>query len=196
MSCQLGTDHHREPDARGLGEGGLGHADQLSAFADLPASGDHGIAFRRPSPVITKARAGGTRRASWRPVTELREAVEFRTLDLLSQPLARHFDLLTCQNVLTHLGPSPANALLDRLLRCAKPRAVFVCSGLDLDLKARVAAAGFRPWLGRLDEIHDAFATHRMHYRINRGQYYFELEDIDRTRPDWEARYSTLFYRP
>ncbi|MBE7212816.1 MAG: hypothetical protein INR65_17525 [Gluconacetobacter diazotrophicus] len=130
----------------------------------------------------------------WRPQPELGVA-EFQTLDLLAAPLAWEFDLLVCQNVLTHLTPPVAATLLARLLDRAKARAVFVCSGVDLDLKARIAAAGFRPWTGRLEEIHEAFATHRMHYRLNRGQHYFELEDIDRARPDWEARYSTLFYR-
>ena len=133
--------------------------------------------------------------AFWRPRPELRAAAEFRTLDLLAEPLADHFDLVACQNVLTHLERPAATVLLDRLLARAKPRAVFVCSGVDLDLKPRIAAAGFRPWTGRLEEIHDAFATHRMHYRENRGQHYFELEDIDRARPGWQARYSTLFYR-
>ena len=133
--------------------------------------------------------------AFWQPHPALRSAAEFQTLDLLAEPLARAFDLVVCQNVLTHLEPPAATSLLDRLLERAKPRAVFVCSGVDLDLKARIAAAGFRPWTGRLEEIHDGFTTHRMHYRQNRGQHYFELEDIDRTRPDWPTRYATLFYR-
>ena len=133
--------------------------------------------------------------AVWQARSELQAAAEFRTLDLLAEPLAATFDLIVCQNVLTHLEPPVATTLLDRLLARAKPRAVVVCSGVDLDLKPRIAAAGFRPWLGRLEEIHDGFTTHRMHYRQNRGQHYFELEDIDRTQPDWPGRYGTLFYR-
>ena len=133
--------------------------------------------------------------ACWEPRPELRVATEFQTLDLLAEPLARAFDLIVCQNVLTHLAPPAATALLDQLLARAKPRSVVVCSGVDLDLKTRIAAAGFRPWIGRLEEIHDGFTTHRMHYRQNRGQHYFELEDIDRARPDWPTRYGTLFYR-
>ncbi len=133
--------------------------------------------------------------AFWRPLPELQAAAGFQTLDLLAEPLARQFDLLVCQNVLTHLAPPPASALLARLLALAKPQAVLICAGMDLDLKTRIAEAGFRPWTGRIDEIHEAFATHRMHYRENRGQHYFELEDIDRCRADWESRYSTLFYR-
>ena len=97
--------------------------------------------------------------------------------------------------MLTPLEPSAATTLLDRLLARARPRAVVVCSGVDLDLKTRIAAAGFQPWLGRREEIHDGFTTHRMHYRQNPGQHYFELEDIDRARPDWPVRYGTLFYR-
>ncbi len=133
--------------------------------------------------------------ADWQPRPELRAAAGFQTLDLLTTPLERTFDLVVCQNVLTHLEPPAATVLLDRLLARANPRAVFVCSGVDLDLKARIAGAGFQPWTGRLEEIHDAFASHRMHYRQNRGQHYFELEDIDRTRSDWPVRYGTLFYR-
>ena len=131
----------------------------------------------------------------WQPRPELRAAAEFQTLDLLAEPLEREFDLVVCQNVLTHLEPPAATALLDRLLARAKSRAVFVCSGVDLDLKTRIAAEGFRPWTGRLAEIHDGFTTHRMHYRQNRGQHYFELEDISQAQPDWPTRYATLFYR-
>jgi hypothetical protein len=133
--------------------------------------------------------------ACWRPRPELQMAVEFQTRDVAAEPLAREFDLLVCQNVLTHLETTAATTLLDHLLARAKPQAVFVCSGVDLDLKPRIVAAGFRPWTGRLEEIHDAFTSHRMHYRVNPGLHYFELEDIYRNRPDAEARYSTLFYR-
>ena len=148
-------------------------------------------------PEVVRARwftpeEGGT---FWRPHPELRAAAEFRTLDLLTEPLADNFDLVSCQNVLTHLERPAATALLDRLLARAKPRAVFVCSGVDLDLKQRIADAGFQPWTGNVEEIHNAFATHRMHYRLHRGQHYVELEDIDRARSDWRVRYSTLFYR-
>ncbi len=131
----------------------------------------------------------------WRPQPELADRIEFRTLDPMAEPLPRDFDLIFCQNVLTHYDPPGAEALLDALLARARERAVFVCSGVDLNLKAHIIEAGFRAWTGRLEEIHDAFASHRLHFRENRGQHYFELEDIDRGRPDWEARYSTLFYR-
>lgn len=132
---------------------------------------------------------------SWQAIPELQALVEFQTVDLTREALRRRFDLLVCQNVLTHLNPPAATALLDALLRHAQRRSVVVCSGLDLDLKSRLVEAGFLPWTGRLEEIHDAFASHRMHYRLHRGQHYFELEDIDRARADWETRYSTLFYR-
>ena len=132
--------------------------------------------------------------AFWSPRPEL-GTVEFHALDLLEDPLEAEFDVVVCQNVLTHLERDHATRLLERVLERAKPQAVFVCSGVDLDLKAQIAEAGFQPWTGRLDEIHDAFVSHRMHYRENRGQHYFELEDIDRSRPDWPVRYSTLFYR-
>ena len=133
--------------------------------------------------------------AFWRVRPELRADAEFQTGNLLTETLADSFDILVCQNVLTHLEPHAADPLLCRLLERTKPRAALVCSGVDLDLKHRIAEAGFQPWTGRVEAIHDAFGTHRMHYRQNRGRHYFELEDIDRTRPDWETRYSTLFYR-
>ena len=71
----------------------------------------------------------------------------------------------------------------------------MVCSGLDLDLKTGILSAGFRPWTGRIEEIHEAFWSHRMHFRANRGQHYFELEDFDSTRSDTAGRYATLFFR-
>lgn len=135
--------------------------------------------------------------SAWRPRPELADRVTFRTLDLLTGETAGvgDFDLIFCQNVLTHLVPPTAAELLGRILELARPRAALVCSGLDLDLKTPILAAGFQPWTGRLEEIHDAFWSHRMHYRENRGQHYFELEDIDPGRPGFPGRYATLFHR-
>lgn len=134
----------------------------------------------------------------WRARPELATRVEFQTLDLLTENLDAApggFDLVVCQNVLTHLIPPVAARLLDRVLVQASPQAAVVCSGVDLDLKQRILDRGFRPWTGRLAEIHEAFWSHRMHYRENRGQHYFELENLDHTRADFAGRYATLFLR-
>lgn len=131
----------------------------------------------------------------WRPAAALRAAVTFETINLQATEPGGPFGLVVCQNVLTHYEPAAAMLLLDRLLGLAAPKAVFVCSGVDLALKSRITGAGFEPWLGRIDEIHEAFVSHRMHYRQHPGEHYFELEDIDRSRPDWRTRYATLFHR-
>lgn len=132
---------------------------------------------------------------TWRPIGPLARLCRFETADLTAGLDGRTFEILCCQNVLTHHEPAAAERILDAVLALAAPQAIAVVSGLDLALKQRCAAAGFLPWTGRLQEIHEAFVTHRRHYREDRGRYYFELEDLAAERPDAALRYATLFYR-
>jgi chemotaxis methyl-accepting protein methylase len=121
--------------------------------------------------------------------------VRFARFDVLQDPVPGTFDLVICQNVLVHMEDADADTALRLALDCARAKCVFLCGGMKLDLRRGLDAAGLRPWAGAIDAIHDGWASHRMHYREHRGKYYFELEDLDRNRPNWEERYASIFYR-
>ncbi len=132
----------------------------------------------------------------FRARSEIAKTLRFETMDATHPGVLPSADVVFCQNVLIHLDRSRAEPALTNALSAARPKATFVCAGMDLDLKPRIAAAGFRPELDRIEEIHDGWRACRHHWRTERGQYYFELEDLDRTRPDWPERYGEIFSRP
>ncbi len=134
--------------------------------------------------------------ALFRPRERLQAGLRFETADAAESGVLPSADVVFCQNVLIHLDRPRAEPVLDHALAAARPRAVLACAGMDLDLKPRVRAAGFIPFTGRIDEIHDGWRACRHHWRTEPGVYYFELEDLDRSRPDWADRYAQIFLRP
>jgi hypothetical protein len=101
-----------------------------------------------------------------------------------------------CQNVLIHMTPRLADRALRNSLAMVRRPGLFVCGGMDLGQRASIVQAGLVPVTDSIEAIHDGWVSHREHYRTHRGRYYFELEDLDRSRTDWEMRYASIFMRP
>ena len=135
-------------------------------------------------------------RRVWRPRPQLASRVSFAVLDITRPAIGTHADLVLCQNVLIHMTPRLAARSLRHALSMVRRPGVFVCGGMDLDLRALVVEAGFAPVTDSIDAIHDGWVSHRTHFREHRGTHYFELEDLDRSRPDWPVRYASIFVRP
>lgn len=132
----------------------------------------------------------------FRPRPELAASLQFATVDGADGAALPRADLVFCQNVLIHLDRPRAEPVLASVLAAARPSALLACAGMDLELKPRVVAAGFRPVTDRLEPIHEGWRACRHHWRTEPGRYYFELEDLDRSRPDWPERYAQIFVRP
>jgi hypothetical protein len=132
-------------------------------------------------------------RVYYRPRPALARSIKFRWLDVRRPPRGITADIVFCQNVLIHMEPPLARQCLRNALTFLRTPGLLVCAGMPLDLKPDIAAAGLAPITDSIDAIHDTWGSQRVHYRENPGKVYFELEDLDRTRPDWEVRFSTIF---
>jgi chemotaxis methyl-accepting protein methylase len=127
------------------------------------------------------------------PVAGLAEHVRFDVLDMRQPEPERRADIVFCQNVLIHMNSGLAERCLRNVIRLVRTPGLLVCAGMDLDLKHVIHDEGLRPVTDSLREIHEAWVSHRTHFREDRGRYYFELEDIDESRADWLTRYCSIF---
>jgi chemotaxis methyl-accepting protein methylase len=129
------------------------------------------------------------------PDDTLTKDLKFQVLDVSETDHRINADIIFCQNVLIHMLPATARASLENVLGMLRSPSILVCAGMDLNLKNLIADAGLLPVPELIQEIHDAWASHRFHYRNSPGKHYFELEDIDVERQDWVLRYSSIFVK-
>jgi chemotaxis methyl-accepting protein methylase len=177
-------------DARALEHGrGLAYDEELFA----PILGEGG---GRPDLVEKWFVAGGAGgRRVYCPDPRLSRQLTFAVLDIGAPPPGLTADVVFCQNVLIHMSRPLAERCLRNVLGLLRSPAILVCAGMDLDLRTLLGGAGLRPIAEGVREIHEAWASHRVHFQRDRGRYYFELEDLDESRPDWVARYSSIFVK-
>lgn len=101
-------------------------------------------------------------------------------------------DLVVANNFLCHMSPSQAESCLRNIVRVIKPGGYLVVSGIDLDVRAKVAQdLGWVPVEELLEEIHEG--------DILRNDWpfrYYGLEPLDKTRRDWKFRYTAAFQIP
>jgi len=102
------------------------------------------------------------------------------------------FDLVLANNFLVQMSPERSESCLRNLTRLVAPGGHLVVSGVDLDLRSRILGElGFVPVTARCEEVHAAEDVHNAW-----PLYFWGLEPIDLTRPDWPARYATVFRSP
>ena len=130
------------------------------------------------------------------PVSSLTQALRFERMDLSQTQLGIGADVVFCQNVLIHMQPELARRALSNAMAMLRSRGLFVCAGMDLDLKAMVGQQGLEPVTDSLREIHEAWESQRIHARPESKSCYLALEDLDLQRPDWAVRYSSIFLKP
>lgn len=98
-------------------------------------------------------------------------------------------DIVLANNFLGPMDDHDAERSLRNVAALVRPGGLLVVDGVDLDLKVRVLSSiGATPQLDRLEAIYHADPTKRGWPWIR-----WAHEPIDRTRPDWELRYSTLY---
>ena len=98
--------------------------------------------------------------------------------------------MVTANNFLCHMEPSRAERCLRTIARLVSPEGYVVVSGIDLDVRTRVAQdLGWRPVRELLEDIHDGEETLRAAWPCD----YWGLEALDKTRHDWEVRYASVF---
>jgi SAM-dependent methyltransferase/mannose-6-phosphate isomerase-like protein (cupin superfamily) len=99
-------------------------------------------------------------------------------------------DLVVANNFLCHMEPSIAEKCLRNIARLVKPGGYLFVSGIDLDIRAKVAAeAGWIPVQELLEEIHDGDPCMKEFWPCEYGG----LEPLNRKRRDWRLRYAAAF---
>ncbi len=99
-------------------------------------------------------------------------------------------DIVVASNFLCHMDDSSAAACLRNIGRLVAPQGYLIVSGVDLDVRTKVAEAlGWNPVRELLEEIHEGDP-------IMRGLWpchYAALEPLNKTRQDWRRRYAAAF---
>lgn len=99
-------------------------------------------------------------------------------------------DIVVASNFLCHMEESEAERCLRNIAHLVAARGYLFVSGIDLDIRQRVAQElRWEPITELLEEIHDGDPCLR-------GQWpflYGGLEPLNKRRPDWRIRYAAAF---
>jgi len=99
-------------------------------------------------------------------------------------------DIVVANKFLCHMRPSDAERCLRNLARLVKPGGYLFVSGVDLEVRTKVAVdSGWTPVLDLIEEMHNGDSSVRADWPWR----YWGLEPFDRTRPDWNIRYASAF---
>jgi SAM-dependent methyltransferase len=99
-------------------------------------------------------------------------------------------DILVANNFLCHMSPPVAEACLHEIARFVKQGGFLVVSGVDLDVRTKVATdLGWKPVRELLEETHDGDPSLRRDWPMN----YWGLEPLDKSRQNWIVRYAAAF---
>ena len=99
-------------------------------------------------------------------------------------------DLVIANRFLCHMAPPDADRYLRRIARLVAPGGHLFVSGIDLDVRTRVASEqGWRPVPDLLEAIHDGDRSLRKDWPCK----YWGLEPLDKRRADWPIRYASAF---
>jgi len=98
--------------------------------------------------------------------------------------------IVVASNFLCHMEPANAECCLRNIGRLVESGGFLFVSGVDLDVRTKVARdLGWEPVSDLLEEIHDADPSLRNHWPWE----WAGLEPLDRRRSDWRTRYATAF---
>jgi len=113
------------------------------------------------------------------------DAGEEETLDVLGPQ-----DIVVANNFLCHMEPREAERSLRNIARLVSPGGHLFVSGIDLDVRTKVALdLGWNPVEELLEEIHDGDPSCKNYW----PWHYAGLESLNKRRPDWRVRYAAAF---
>jgi chemotaxis methyl-accepting protein methylase/mannose-6-phosphate isomerase-like protein (cupin superfamily) len=113
------------------------------------------------------------------------DAREPHMMDLLGRQ-----DIVIANNFLCHMSPPEAERCLHNIARLLQPQGYLIVSGIDLDVRTKVARdLRWNPVQDLIKEIHDGDQCLRRHWPCS----YVGLEPLDSEREDWTVRYASVF---
>jgi chemotaxis methyl-accepting protein methylase len=99
-------------------------------------------------------------------------------------------DIVVANRFLCHMEPAAAEKCLRNIARLVKPGGYLFVSGIDLDVRTKVARSmGWKPVADLIREIHEGDTSLRQGWPLE----YWALEPFFGSRPDWRIRYSAVF---
>jgi chemotaxis methyl-accepting protein methylase len=113
------------------------------------------------------------------------DANDPRLIDILDHP-----DILLANRFLCHMRPQAAENCLRNIARLVKPGGYLFVSGIDLDVRTKVAREmGWHLAADLIREIHEGDTSLRKDWPLE----YWGLEPFRDDRPDWKIRYASVF---
>jgi SAM-dependent methyltransferase len=99
-------------------------------------------------------------------------------------------DMVVANNFLCHMDPSEAERCLRNIARLVSAHGYLFVSGIDVDLRTKVARdLGWKPLQELLEEIHEGDPVLRRDWPF----HYAGLEPLNKRRRDWRIRYAAAF---
>jgi len=123
----------------------------------------------------------------------IKEGIKWRVADV-GEPesfdvLGTH-DMVVANNFLCHMDASEAERCLRNIARLVRPCGYLFVSGIDLDIRTKVACdLGWKPVEELLEEIHEGDPCLRSFWPCHYGG----LEPLNKGRRDWKIRYAAVF---
>lgn len=99
-------------------------------------------------------------------------------------------DIVVANRFLCHMDPSDAERCLRNIGQLVGPAGYLFVSGIDLDVRAKVAQElGWEPVRELMEEIHDGDPSLREYWPWG----YWTMEPLNKRRKDWNVRYASAF---
>jgi SAM-dependent methyltransferase/mannose-6-phosphate isomerase-like protein (cupin superfamily) len=99
-------------------------------------------------------------------------------------------DMVVANNFLCHMDDREAEACLRNIARLVRPHGYIFVSGIDLDVRTKVATdLGWKPVQELLEEVHEGDPCMRALWPCHYGG----LEPLNKKRRDWRTRYAAAF---
>jgi SAM-dependent methyltransferase len=123
----------------------------------------------------------------------LREGITWKLGDVADPELINALglqDVVVGSNFLCHMAPVDAEKCLRNITRLVEPGGHLFVSGVDLDVRTKVALdLGLKPIPELMADIHDGDPSIRGDWPWQ----WWGLEPLDQGRPDWQIRYAAAF---
>ena len=123
----------------------------------------------------------------------IREGISWQVRDAGDPQLANYLgpqDIVIANKFLCHMNPPDAEKCLRNIAHLVAPGGYLVVSGVDLDVRTKVALElGWAPVPDMIEEIHDGDPSVRRDWPWK----YWGLEPFDRRKADWAVRYASVF---
>jgi len=123
----------------------------------------------------------------------IKDGIEWRVGDVAEPEIIEALgpqDIVVANNFLCHMHPLMAEKCLRNIAHLVRPRGYLFVSGIDLDIRTKVADdMGWQPLEELLEEIHEGDPCMKTFW----PWHYAGLEPLNKKRGDWKRRYAAAF---